>query len=334
MTISLVAADGLPIPAQQFRQAHAAMYGGGSGRPLGGRSGFRVDTPDDVLTVTATTWTLKPFAAMIDPGATTHQGMYGVSSDANETGPVDAADATYARKDILYIQINDSSAGDGTAGTPNADVLYLAGAATATPVAPELPLHSFLIGTIDVPKAGAGSPMVKLNKTRFVAAGAPLPVTLSERDALVKYDGLSVQRMDVKGRPTETWDANLGVWYGSVKPVTGAGWALTGSLHRRGGAAGTQVSAAFKAIYGGGTFAVSNTAWTLAFTLTNTGYLPVGNDGYGYFMLRAATTRSVKADCCFTIDSTGAVYIRTLLGQAATTCAAGDELSFNTVWNA
>jgi hypothetical protein len=222
MTITLYMPDGVEINARQERQAKAALYGGGSGRPLGGRSGFRVDTPDDLLTVTATTWTLKPFAAMIDPGATAHQGMYGAASDANKAGTVDAADATYARKDILYIQINDSSAGDGTAGTPAANVLYKAGTPSATPEAPKLTDpgmgRSFLIGTIDVPAAGAGAPMVKLNKTRFVAAGAPLPVySQDERDALDKYDSLAVIRMDMPGRPTETWDG--AGWRPSVQVI-------------------------------------------------------------------------------------------------------------------
>jgi len=206
MTITLLAPDGVAVTAQQERQARAAGHGGGSGRQLGGRSGFRVGTPSNVLTATSTTWTLGPCAAMIDPGASTHQGMYGWASDANVTGSVTAADATYARKDIVYIQVNDSSAGDGS-GATSAPVLYLAGTASATPVAPTLPARSFLVGTITVPQAGGGSPTVVLNTARYAAAGAPLPVfSQAERDALSLYDGLSVRRMDVTGRPTETWD--------------------------------------------------------------------------------------------------------------------------------
>lgn len=341
MAIILLQPDGVPITAKAARQGSAALYGGGSGRPLGGRSGFRVDTPDDVLTVTTTSWTLRPCSAYIDPGAQTDQGMYGWASTANESGTPTPPDSTLPRKDIYFIQVNDSTSGDGS-GAVEASVEYLAGTPSTSPVAPDLPARSFLIATVTVPQVGGGNPSVVPNKARFVAAGAPLPVwSLAERDGLSKYDGLSVQRMDAKGRPTETWDANLNDWYGSVKPSADRiGWALTGSLHRRAGAAGTQVGAAFKAIYGGGTFPL-NSSWTLAFTLTNTGYLPVGNDAYGYFMLRASVTppvgttpRALKADCAFTIDPTGAVYVRTLLGQSATTVAVGDELSFNTVWNA
>jgi hypothetical protein len=233
MTITLLAPDGVEVTAQQERQAKAAQHGGGSGRQLGGRSGFRVGTPS-VLSATSTNWTLGPCAAMIDPGASTHQGMYGWSSDANVTGAVTAADATNPRKDIVYIQINDSSAGDGS-GAVNADVKYLAGTPGVTPSAPTLPARSFLVGTLTVPQAGGGSPTVALNPARFVAAGGILPVSsLAERDALAAYDGLTVRRMDLADRPLQTHNGTA--WSGSDVPwtdiplaqgfnyFTGSGW--------------------------------------------------------------------------------------------------------------
>lgn len=209
MTISLLSPDGVPLTAKQERQAKAAQHGGGPSRPLGGRSGFRVGTATDTLTVTSTSWTLKPCAAMIDPGAATDQGFYGWASDSNigTANNLTPADQNNARKDIVYIQVNDSSAGDGTPGTPSAPVLYLAGSATATPTAPDLPPRSFLVGTIDVPKVSGGAPTATLNPARYVASGAPLPVfSLTDRDAQDKFDGFTVRRMDVSGRPLETWD--------------------------------------------------------------------------------------------------------------------------------
>jgi hypothetical protein len=214
MTITLLAPDGVEITAQQWRQAQAATHGGGSGRRLGGRSGFRVDTPANVLTATSTTWTLGPVAAMIDPKSTTHQGMYGWSSDANITGGIDPADETNARKDVIYIDLWDDTAGDGT-GLVEANVKYLAGTPSSIPTAP---LHTgFLVGTISVPKFGGGSPTVVLNPARYVAAGGALPVfSQDERDALPdKYDGLRVQRLDIGGRPVETWDG--ADWVGALR---------------------------------------------------------------------------------------------------------------------
>lgn len=210
MTITFLAPDGVAVTAQQERQGRAAGHGGGSGRQLGGRSGFRVGTPSNVLTATSTMWTLVPCAAMIDPGATTHQGMYGWASDANVTGAMTPADSTNPRKDIVCVQVNDSSAGDGS-GSLSASVYYLPGTAGAEPVAPALPPRSFLLGTISVPVAGGGSPTVVLNPARYVAAGADQPVwSQAEFDALVPYEGFTVRRMDLSRTPV--WVYRAGAW--------------------------------------------------------------------------------------------------------------------------
>lgn len=216
MTITILPVDADPgtlLPkytAQQYRQGRAAQHGGGSGRRLGLRSGFRVDTPSNVLTATSTTWTLGPCAAMIDPGATTHQGGYDWATDANETGAVTAADATNPRKDIVYIRVNDSSAGDGS-GALSAPVLYLAGPMDGTNVPPALPTRSFLVGTISVPVSGGGSPTVTLNPARYVSAGADLPISSdTERDALTPYVDMVIWRTDTKVR--QRWNGTR--WVG------------------------------------------------------------------------------------------------------------------------
>lgn len=238
MTITFLAPDGVAITAQRFRQARAALYGGGANRRLGGRSGFRVDTPSNVLTATSTTWTLGPCAAMIDPGASTHQGMYGWSSDANETGSVTAADATNPRKDIVYIQINDSTAGDGS-GAVTAEVEYLAGTPAATPSAPALPARSFLVGTISVPVSGGGSPTVVLNPDRFVAAGARLPIeSQAKRDALTPYLGMEILRTDLTqvdaSGTVERWNGTRWDHFGHIEWTTGGSGLSSGSAFNLG----------------------------------------------------------------------------------------------------
>lgn len=210
MTITFLAPDGVAVTAQQERQAKAPLMGGGFGRALGGRSGFRVDTASTVLVATTTTWTLKPCAAQLDPGASTHQGMYGWATDADVTGPVTAADATYGRKDIVYIQVNDSTAGDGS-GATTAPVLYLAGTPAATPVAPTLPARSFLVGTITVPVSGGGSPSVVVNPARFVAAGARQPVASAADRPSAPYVGQEVIRAD-RNNHVQQWNGTAWVW--------------------------------------------------------------------------------------------------------------------------
>jgi hypothetical protein len=279
MTITLLAPDGVAVTAQQERQARAAGHGGGSGRQLGGRSGFRVGTPSTVLTASSTTWTLGPCAAMIDPGASTHQGMYGWASDSNITGAVTAADATNPRKDIIYILVNDSTAGDGS-GAVNANPVYVAGTASATPVAPSVPARGFLVGTISVPVAGGGSPTVALNPARYAAAGAPLPVsTLAERDALSLYDGELVQRLDFPGRPLQTFDGTEWSTIPTVQAVAlpqgvDPGWTVSGVVMK------TRVGSVTQVVLSGRmTRTVSADASSAIKTVANvvpSGYRPLG----------------------------------------------------------
>lgn len=207
MTITILPIDAdtttlLPsYPALNERQAFAAMDGNPVASVFGGRSGFRVGTLPSIVSVTSTTWTLNPCSARIFPAGVTYQGGYGWSSDQAITGtsPTNftAADPSNPRVDILYIQVNDSSAGDGS-GARNAPVNYLAGVASGTPVAPALPPRSFLVATISVPTAGAGSPTITLNTARYVAAGAKLPVfSAAERALMTPYVGMEIQRLDL-----------------------------------------------------------------------------------------------------------------------------------------
>lgn len=199
MSFILYMPDGVPFTAMQERQARSPLLGGGSANALGGRSGFRVGTPTDVLTVTTTAYTLKPCSAMIDPGVNT--GMYGWVNTANYTGAPTPPDDTLPRKDLYYIQISDSTAGDGS-GTVNADLKYLAGTPNANPQAPALPVRSFEVATATVPQVGGGNPTVVINPARFVAAGAPLPISSqTAEDALTKYLGSEIIRTDLPGMP-------------------------------------------------------------------------------------------------------------------------------------
>lgn len=223
------ASGGVPTySAANERQANAPLYGGGHNVPLKAVQGFRVGT-GNVLSATSTTWTLTPCSAVLSPAAATAQGSYRWASDQNVTGSVTAADATYARKDIVYIQVNDSSAGEGS-GALTAPVLYLAGTPSATPVAPALPARSFLVGTITVPQVGGGSPTVVRNTATFVAAGGIQPVAdTTEQAALTPYEGLRVDRLDldreVRHNGTRWVGGRAALTLDSLYTALGAGYA-------------------------------------------------------------------------------------------------------------
>lgn len=198
--------------AQNERQNMAPLYGGGGGVVLGARSGWRVGTPSNILSVTSTAWTLGPSSAVITPGAATAQGSYRWATDANITAAnnLTPPDATYDRKDIVYIQVNDSSSGDGS-GALTAPVSYLAGTPLAIPVAPTLPARSFLVGTITVPKVSGGAPTAVLNPAVFVAAGADLPISSdTERASLTPYSDQIIWRTDLHLR--QRWNGTR--WVG------------------------------------------------------------------------------------------------------------------------
>jgi len=239
MTITFLAPDGVPVTATQERQAKAAQHGGGSGRPLGGRSGWRVDTAADTFVATSTTWTLKPSSAMIDQGYGVHQGMYGWATDQNITGSVTAADATNTRYDRVWIPMNDSTAGDPS-GAVSAVPIYAAG--TPGLGAPDLPPRCFLVGDITVPPAGGGSPTAVLNPARFAAAGAPLPVySQYEMESLSTYNGLVVQRRDLAGRPLYTYNGSA--WITPTENISftpESGYSFTGSLTKVTGTTGSR----------------------------------------------------------------------------------------------
>jgi hypothetical protein len=182
--------------AQQTRQAFSALSANGTARPLGAQSGIAAGAIP-VMTASSTTWSVGAGSFIIDAAFTTTQAPYLVSNDAAVTGSVTAANASYGRYDILYVQISDTAI-DGS-GSRNAQILYLAGTAASSPVAPATPARSLLLATIFVPVSGGGAPTLSLNPVFTVANGGLLPVANStNRGTLITnpYDGMPIYRQD------------------------------------------------------------------------------------------------------------------------------------------
>lgn len=169
----LDAVSGSPLnTGRRLRQTQMAPLLGGATavRPLGARSGVRPGTSTSTVTATSTLWTAGAHAGVLDVQAAAEAGPYGYAVDAAVTGGVTAANASNPRVDIVYVQLSDPSESDGTT-TPGVNVLYLAGTAAATPVAPARPARSLVLAQINVPRSGGGNPTVTWVAAYTAAAG-------------------------------------------------------------------------------------------------------------------------------------------------------------------
>jgi len=108
-------------------------------------------------------------------------GLVTFALDAVATGAITAASASFARQDLIYIQI-DIPVEDGSA-VPVVTRKYIAGTVASTD--PALPVsRAFAIARINVPISGGGSPTVTWIAPYAVAAGGVLPVaTLAQLNA-------------------------------------------------------------------------------------------------------------------------------------------------------
>lgn len=168
-------------------------------------------TRTGVLNVRDLVVTLSGSNVMVGPGGAvigTAKGAYlGGVSAATNAGAFTPADVTNPRRDRIILEVLDPDNGGSAGrkaqlrivdGTPNAM------AATGGGVAAE-PVLSLTLGFLDVPKVGAGSPVVTAAPPITAMAGAPIPVrNQSELDALPKWNGLQVTRLDLAGKNMQT----------------------------------------------------------------------------------------------------------------------------------
>ncbi|MGV8912245.1 MAG: hypothetical protein ACOH14_06455 [Rhodoglobus sp.] len=152
-----------------LRQLSSPRYAGATAlRPLGARSGVRSGTAATTVTATSTTWTAQPFGGVIDGQAAVEAGPYEFAFDAVATGAVTPASASFARIDIIYVQVDDPAESDGST-VPAITRKYLAGTVASTP--PTLPARSMLCARINVPISGGGAPTVTWVAPYCAAAG-------------------------------------------------------------------------------------------------------------------------------------------------------------------
>ena len=153
----------------------------------------------------------------------TVKGAYITGLGAAATiGAMTAADLTNPRRDRVVLEILDPDNGGGAGrkgqlriidGVPNAS----AASGGGFPAAPTSPFID--LGFVDMPRSGAGAPVITARPPITATAGSPIPVRdLTERDALPVWAGLQVLRLDQSGAPTETHDGTA--WGGTATPWT------------------------------------------------------------------------------------------------------------------
>lgn len=226
MTISawpLDAVNGAPTySGRVLRQTtNAPVFAGASAsRPLGAFSGVRPGTSSGTVTATATTWTVRPVAGVIDGEAAAEAGPYTFASDANVTGPIKAANSSNPRTDISYVQISDPAEADGSSA-PAVTIGYLEGTPGPLAPVPATPARSFRLARINVPKAGGGDPSVTWDAPVSVAAGGVVPVLSA--DALFNLPGYPGAYADLSATTdTVSWPIGLYRSDGTKwAPVTG-----------------------------------------------------------------------------------------------------------------
>ena len=157
MPVDVWALDGLTLDGAETRRIDASTVMA-NGTAAGSRSGVRPGDPGLTVTLAGSTINVSAGVAMIGYSG---QGVYRVALPSSTSpGTLTAAHATLARIDLVYLRVWDNAV-DG-AGLAKADPVYLAGTASATPVAPT-PAGTMIyipLATINVPASGGGSASV------------------------------------------------------------------------------------------------------------------------------------------------------------------------------
>jgi hypothetical protein len=165
----------LTFTARQDRQARAALLQpGASGLQVapGVRPGPGLD-----VSVAGSTITVTPGAAIVQSAASATAGAYQAFLDANATLALTAADGSNPRADLVYLRVRDTDE-DGS-GFRDCAPVYLAGTPAASPLIPTIPVGTsgIILGVINVPKSGSGSPTVSTTTRQIsVAAGGVQPL--------------------------------------------------------------------------------------------------------------------------------------------------------------
>ena len=223
VVLPLDASSGSPsYSAQATRQAFSALMGlAPSGRPLGATSGVRPGTPTTTVTITNnTTWNVAAHAGVLDVESSPLAAPYMYATTGGDSGTITAANATYARVDIVYVQVSDNV--QDSSGSETGAIGYLAGTPAASPTAPATPARSMVLAQITVPAVGGGNPTVSWVAPTWGA----VPWTTYTPQWTSSQTNPTIGNSVVQGRYRllgKTVDFYIRLTIGSTADATGAG---------------------------------------------------------------------------------------------------------------
>lgn len=207
------------VTAQDARLATGTLVQAGAG-PIQARSGVKPATGTPGLvkqTGTASkSVTVEPFQAVIQGSRATAAGPYLATLDAQASLDLltaTPADATNSRRDLIIARQSDTQWSDASTALA---VQQVVGTPAGSPVDPTPAAGDwFTLARVTIPANATTitSAMITDLRPYAVATGGILPVvSQAERDALAKYTGMTVWRMDLN--QMEAWN--------------GTGWAVVG----------------------------------------------------------------------------------------------------------
>lgn len=141
--------------------------------PLDSRQGVRPHAGNSLkVTNTGLTYSVAPGVAVISKKSQGAVGAYRVVNTATVTGSIPAADATYARRDVVVLKVQDTDV-DGS-GQRSVTVVYRAGTPAASPAYPAVNAGELLLAQVDLP-ANSTSPTITDARVFTVASGGVTP---------------------------------------------------------------------------------------------------------------------------------------------------------------
>jgi hypothetical protein len=148
------------------------------GTALGSRPGIRAGDPGLAVSLAGTTVNVTGGTATLYRSS---QGVYRAQLAATSPGALAAANATFARIDLVYLRVWDTAI--DSSGLRKADTVLLTGTASGSPAIPTPGATEIYIplATINVPNTGGGGTGAATVSTTIrqttVAPGGVLPVT-------------------------------------------------------------------------------------------------------------------------------------------------------------